>query len=251
METKNLHYKLTDEKIKFSGKTLYRIQAIKDLPIHNIKIGDLGGWIEKESNLQDNAWVADEAKVYGNAKVYENALIYESAEISEKAKVYGSATVCGDAKVYGNSQIYEKADIFGNALIYDNSRISGNSRIYGNSKIYDNSIIYDNSKILGNSRVYGNSIVYGNAFICGYADIQSDDDLCTFSYFGKYEKTITFFNTKNSVIGVNYGYFYGTVDEFIEEIRENYKDSKFMREFIAIIEVIKIKFNIKSLRVEN
>lgn len=45
METKNLHYKLTDEKIKFSGKTLYRIQATKDLPIHNIKIGDLGGWI--------------------------------------------------------------------------------------------------------------------------------------------------------------------------------------------------------------
>ena len=37
-----------------------------------IKIGDLGGWIEKEENLshEGNAWVCGDAEVYGNAEVF-------------------------------------------------------------------------------------------------------------------------------------------------------------------------------------
>lgn len=34
-----------------------------------VTAGTLGGWVEKEDNLQDSAWVADEACVYRNAQV--------------------------------------------------------------------------------------------------------------------------------------------------------------------------------------
>lgn len=153
MKNTNLHYEFTEEKIEFLGRTLHRIKAIKDLPFYRVEIGDLGGFIEKYENLQDNAWVGDEAMVFGDA------------------------------------------------------------------------------------------ILYGDALICGYSEIQSKNDICTFSYFSKNSNTITFFNTKGNIIGVNYGFFYGTVEEFIEEIKENY-DDKFIKECLAIIEVVKIKFNI-------
>lgn len=46
--------------------TLYQIEALKDFS--DVKSGDLGGWIEKESNLsqEGNCWVSGNAMVYGN-----------------------------------------------------------------------------------------------------------------------------------------------------------------------------------------
>lgn len=47
-------YELTEEKKVFLGTTLYRIRALKDFELLDgaiIHAGDLGGWIEKEDNL--------------------------------------------------------------------------------------------------------------------------------------------------------------------------------------------------------
>ena len=63
-------YELTQETIQFKGKTLYRIRALRDF--NDIKAGDLGGFIENESNLSHNnhAWVYDYAKVYGLSLIH-------------------------------------------------------------------------------------------------------------------------------------------------------------------------------------
>ena len=86
-------YELTTETKVVSGHTLYRIRAL--VAFGSVDTGELGGWIEKESNLaQDgNAWVYGSARVYGNARVCGNA------------EVYGNAEVCGDAKVCGDAAI--------------------------------------------------------------------------------------------------------------------------------------------------
>lgn len=60
-------YKITDE-CKVVGKiTLHRIESLKDFK--DVKKGDKGGYIEKESNLSQggNAWVCGDAEVCGNA----------------------------------------------------------------------------------------------------------------------------------------------------------------------------------------
>lgn len=56
-------------KISFNGRTLYRIRALKNF--RNVKKGDLGGYVEKESNLSQtgDAWIYDDAKVMDNAIV--------------------------------------------------------------------------------------------------------------------------------------------------------------------------------------
>ena len=92
-------YELTTETKVVSGHTLYRIRAL--VAFGSVDTGELGGWIEKESNLaQDgNAWV------YGDAEVYDNAWVYGDAEVYGNARVYGNAWVSGDAWVYGNASI--------------------------------------------------------------------------------------------------------------------------------------------------
>ena len=92
------------KKYEFTGETkeivlpyrnavLHRIRAIADFG--TVKVGDLGGWIEKEENLshEGNAWVRGDAKVYGNAVVYGDA------------EVYGNAWVCGNAEIFLTSQV--------------------------------------------------------------------------------------------------------------------------------------------------
>ena len=90
-------YKLTEETINVNGKTLYRIEALRDF--NDVKKGNKGGFIEKESNLSqsDDCWVDGNAMVYGNARVYDNAIVYWHAE------VYGDAVVCDNAVVCGNA----------------------------------------------------------------------------------------------------------------------------------------------------
>ena len=54
----------------FRTATLHRIRAVAEFGL--VKIGDLGGWIEKEENLshEGKAWVWGNAEVWGNAKVF-------------------------------------------------------------------------------------------------------------------------------------------------------------------------------------
>ena len=70
-------YEFTGEtkqvELSFRTVTLHRIKAVAEFGI--VKVGDLGGWIEKEENLSHdgNAWVYGNAEVCGDAKVYGNA----------------------------------------------------------------------------------------------------------------------------------------------------------------------------------
>ena len=88
-----MNYELTDETIEHADITLHRIRALVDMPIHDVKAGDLGGFIEKVENLQENAWVSGNAMVYGNAWVFGNALVCGNAWVSGYAEVSGDARV--------------------------------------------------------------------------------------------------------------------------------------------------------------
>ena len=108
------------------GITLKRIRATVEFKLKcGIVIckGELGGWIEKESNLSDNAWVSDNAEVYGNAWVYGNARVSGNAEVS------GNARVSGDALVSDSAWVYGKARVSGNAWVHDSAWVSGNAEV--------------------------------------------------------------------------------------------------------------------------
>lgn len=111
---KKKHFELTDETIEFMGSILHRIKATKNLPHIKVKKGDLGGFIEEESNLKDKAWVFNEAKVFGDAEISQKATIRDNAVIYG-AKIFGKIEVEDNTKISGKLEISEKG-IFGNNI---------------------------------------------------------------------------------------------------------------------------------------
>jgi carbonic anhydrase/acetyltransferase-like protein (isoleucine patch superfamily) len=202
-------FELTDETIVFRGRTLYRIKALKDFG--DVKKGDLGGFVEKESNLsqEGNCWICDDAKVfddatiYNNAEIYGNAHIYDDARVGDDAQVFsdaqvsGEALIRGNAFVYGNAQVYGDVDIYGNARIYGNAEIYGNAQIFGRARVCgdveifdtarvgDDAEIFDSAKVFGNAAIYddaqvfGRAQVYGKASVCRDAILKEDQMVCT------------------------------------------------------------------------
>lgn len=136
-------YKLTDKTKVVSGHTLHRIQALKDF--YDVKAGDLGGWIEKEDNLNQN----------GNCWVYYNACVYDCACVHNNARVYNSARVYNNARIYDNACILGFARVYGNALISGNAIVLNYARVSGYASISDNARVYDNASVSGNACVYG------------------------------------------------------------------------------------------------
>ena len=74
-----MKYEFTGEtKVEF-GVTFKRIRALVAIAPIGIGVGDVGGWVEKESNLSQsvgNAWVSGNARVSDNARVYGDAWVY-------------------------------------------------------------------------------------------------------------------------------------------------------------------------------
>ena len=170
-------FELTAEYVtNIFGKKLFRIKALVEFG--NVKEGDLGGFVEKESNIDDdgNAWVSGNAQVFGNAK------------------------------------------------------ISGNAQVYGNAKVFENAWVYGNAWISGNAQVYGNACVAENL------------DYAIVGGFGSEQQTITFFRQKDGSVGAKCGFFYGTLEEFRENVLETHGESKYAQEYLMIADLMELHF---------
>jgi carbonic anhydrase/acetyltransferase-like protein (isoleucine patch superfamily) len=121
----NKKYKFTGETFQHEGVTLRRIQALRSFG--EVEEGDIGGWIEKESNLshEGDCWVGDEAKVYDAAMVHGDAQVYEHASVHEEALISGDASVFGEAEVYGEACVFGDAKVCGEAYLYDGQLYRG------------------------------------------------------------------------------------------------------------------------------
>jgi len=163
-------YRFTGETKRYKGRTLHRIQALRDIKddeeeirerFKTIKKGEKGGWIEKEDNLcqcdegfcSGSAWVLDEAIVYGNARVYGNAKIFDKAEVFGKARIYGNARVFNNAKISGTVVVSEGAEVFDYARLIDNVGVLGGAKVFGYALFSGNSVISGGDYLTTRNRV--------------------------------------------------------------------------------------------------
>ena len=208
-------YKLTEETIIVNGRTLYRIEALKDF--NDVKKGDKGGFVEKENNLSQygDSWVYDDAKICDDAKVFDNARVYDYA------KVYGNAIIYGDAKVYCNAEVY------GYAKVFENAEVSFDAKVYDDAKVYEYAMVQGNAKVYGNAEVRTNACIYGDAVI------DSIGDYIVFKNFWSSGRSFTW-TRSNDMWKV--GCFYGTGEELIKKA---YKDSEISgREYERIVKYV-------------
>ena len=205
-------FELTD-KFVFNtfGIKLFQIKCTKSFKY--AKEGDLGGYVEKDENLdqESDAWVSGDAQVYGDARVYDDA------------QVCGDAWVCGNARVYGNAQV------------------CGNAWVYGDAQVYGNAWVYGNAQVCGNARVYGNAQVYGDA------DIENDNNHCGFDCFGSCNRHTHAYLTKDNKVEITCGCFRGSIEEFEKKVEKTHSGKIYEKQYKAIINAIKIKFGLTDL----
>jgi carbonic anhydrase/acetyltransferase-like protein (isoleucine patch superfamily) len=165
---------LKNDTIEHDGHKLYRIKALQDIPLHSVKTGDLGGYVESEDNLShdNDCWIGGNAKVWGNAEVYGNAKVYENAEVG------GNAQVCGNAKVFGNAYVFEDAKVYGDVKVFDDAEVFGDARVFGRAYVYGNAWVCD-AQVSGKAWVFGNARVSGDAEVCGNAQVCGTTELST------------------------------------------------------------------------
>lgn len=187
-------YKLTDETIEFEGRTLYRIQALREIVFEDkygdviVREGDKGGFVQSEENLsqEGDCWLFPDTAI--NDGIYETIpLVYGSAKVFAGARVYGSSKICGnvqisDYAIIKNSEISGEVQVFGEAKVID-STIEDNvkiyerctvckSQIYKNAQVFDKARVYD-SIITDNAKVYYNAYIF-DSFIDGESKINSN-----------------------------------------------------------------------------
>jgi hypothetical protein len=135
VEHQAMKFKLTDECKEVYGTKLFRIEALIDIPRWGVKVGDKGGWVEKEENLSQfgDAWVSDNACVLDNARVHGNTLLHGNARVYDNVRVFGNARIHGNARVCDNVRVCGDARVFGNARLHGNTWINGYTHVYGNA----------------------------------------------------------------------------------------------------------------------
>lgn len=111
--------------------------------------------------------------------------------------------------------------------------LSGNAWVFGDAQVF------------GNAQVYGYARVSGDARVSGYARVSNDNEHCGFDCFGSANRHTHSYKTKSGKIEITCGCFRGSIEEFEEQIKETHRGNEFERQYMAIVEVIKIKFGLK------
>ncbi|AJD93176.1 hypothetical protein JMA_38580 (plasmid) [Jeotgalibacillus malaysiensis] len=91
----NKKFSMTNDKRYFQGFLLSQIVAEEDIPKYGVKKGDVGGWIESESNLsqQGTAWVRGGSYVYGHSRVAGDVLVEGNSRIGNESELQGRGVV--------------------------------------------------------------------------------------------------------------------------------------------------------------
>lgn len=153
-EVSSKKYEITD--IKHPKRPwVRRIRALRDIPFADVKTGDLGGYVERPTNLSQagECWIRDDAMVYGKARVYDNAQVDSSAWVHGNARVYGFARVSCSAHVSEDAQVYDEAEVS------DSAEVGGAAQVYGKARVSGTTKVSDIAKVSGRVRITASVLI--------------------------------------------------------------------------------------------
>ena len=176
--TSNQKYEITEishEKYPF----LHRIRALRDVSAE-VRAGDLGGFVESESNLSfepdDTAWIFDDAIACNDAYVDKGAACND-AYVDKGAVLRGEAVVCDNtyismgAVLSGHTRAEDNAYIRG-AVLSASARASGFSMILNDKDTMGVPILSGHCAVYG--KVSGDVRLTGSALVISGEEIRND-----------------------------------------------------------------------------
>lgn len=144
---------------------LHRIRALRNIG-SEVKAGDLGGFVECESNLSfetgDDAWIFDDAIAAGEG------CVDKGSTLRERAIVCGCAYASHGTEMSGDSRAEDDAYIRG-------ARLSRYARVSGNGMVLQSPDTQAAPILTGNCAVYGR--VTGDVMLAGTVVVISDETI--------------------------------------------------------------------------
>jgi hypothetical protein len=163
----NQKYEITDiphEKYPF----LHRIRALRDIG-GQVKAGNLGGFVESESNLSfapgDESWIYDDAIAAGSGFVDKNSRLRDFAVVCGDGYVSHDSTVSAHARVEDDAYV-RGGDLCGNA------RASGHSMVLASPDSGARPVLSERCAVYGT--VQGDVHVTGAAVVVSGEEIRND-----------------------------------------------------------------------------
>lgn len=94
----------------------------------------------------------------------------------------------------------------------------------------------------GNLDHIDNARVYGDARVSGNARAHEPSDIALIEGFGREFRATSFFRCVDGLVRCQCGCFYGTVDEFRSKVRETHGNSKYVKEYLMIADLMELHF---------
>lgn len=182
-----------------------RIQALRDIPLHGVKKGDLGGWIgaDKQTTLaqDDECWIGRNAIVLGSVGIVGNVLVSGNALIHGGARVkrIGADGYYFGLSVEGNAKILEDARIDYSSgtgiegeggFIGKYAVIKGKATLQGVRSVGDRTIIEGNVSIDFGCSFEGDTIVKDNVRVGKLAHIGAWAEISDNAQIGDHSKIL-------------------------------------------------------------
>ena len=132
----NRKYKLTNTTIRYMGRKLYRIKALKDFS--DVKKGDLGGWVFSKNNLsqEGDCWIYNNAKCMDNARVCDDSCMYDYSVMRNNSCMYDSSRMYDNTRMYDNSEMHEGSKMYNNSIISEHGEMWKNGVLDGDKNLY-------------------------------------------------------------------------------------------------------------------
>ena len=103
-----------------------------------------------------------------------------------------------------------------------------------------------NAWVGDNAQVGGDAWVDGDAWVNGDGLINSNNDYLCEKGLGSHNRSASFFKCKDGHIHVLCGCFSGNLDEFENKVKEEHGNSKYAKEYLGFIEVVKTHFEVRQ-----
>lgn len=180
----------------WKARRFYQLVALRDIPLHNVKAGDLGGYVTDDQILsqEGNCWIGEEAqvidevRVFGDAYIGGKSLVYnffgydlfikDNAILRENAVVWiyrdtstlthgltSEVIIGGSAEIYGNANLVNVKEVSGFAKIHGDAHLGNNTVVTGTVDISGGTRIDEGVKILGDTQIFGKKTLIGTGSV--------------------------------------------------------------------------------------
>lgn len=144
---------------------LHRIRALRDIG-SEVKAGDLGGFVECESNLSfepgDDAWIFDDAIAAGEGHVGKGSTLRDRAVVCDCAYASEGTEMSGDSRAEDDAYLR-------------GAKLSRCARVSGNGMVLQSPNTKASPILSGNCAVYGR--VMGDVMLAGTVVVISDETI--------------------------------------------------------------------------